>query len=96
MITWNKERALHFEKNVTTNDRLQDEQAGPPDDGWQFQNYVQHTKNGHNMIQEWVPHELVTRPDITRILPLSSEHELSLNEKYAVFDNRNDYMNKRV
>ena len=84
-IAWGKERASHFEKNVATNDRLQDEQAGPPEDGWQFQGYVQHTDNGNNLIQGWVPPKLVTRPDIKRILPLSDDHELSLAEKYTVF-----------
>jgi hypothetical protein len=84
-IAWNKERASHFEKNVATNDRLQDEQTGPPEDGWQFQGYVQHTDNSHNLIQGWVPPKLVTRPDIKRILPLSDDHELSLAEKYTVF-----------
>ncbi len=95
-ITWNKQRASHFEKNVATNDRLQNEQAGPPEDGWQFQNYVQHTGNSHNMIQGWVPPILSTsaEPEITHLLPLTRDHELTLHEKYTILSAVYDYGRK--
>lgn len=101
-LTWKKQRALHFENNVTTDVRLQDRQAGPPEDGWQFQGDVRliekQTESGlqssPKLIQGWVPPELATRPEITRILPLSRDHVLSLVEKYAILATIYDYGRK--
>jgi len=84
-ITWNKKRASYFEKTVTVDERLQNEQAGPPEEGWEFQHHVQHTENRHTIIQGWVPPELSisAEPEITNIFPLRRDHGLSLVEKYA-------------
>lgn len=99
---WQEQRALHFEETIAADVRLQNEQTGPPGDGWQFQNHVQHTEKqtesglqrSHNIIQGWVPPELATRPEITQILPLNRDHALSLVEKYTVLATIYDYGRK--
>ena len=99
---WREHRALHFEETIATDVRLQNEQTGPPGDGWQFQNHVQHTEKqtesglqrSHNIIQGWVPPELATRPELTQILPLNRDHALSLVEKYTVLAAIYDYGRK--
>ena len=100
--TWNHKRRLHFEKTIATDVRLKNEKAGPPEQGWQFESYVQHieqqTESGlqRSYIQGWVPPELSisAEPEITRILPLGRDHELTLAEKYTVFATVYDYGRK--
>ncbi|MBA7685604.1 hypothetical protein ES703_94029 [subsurface metagenome] len=101
---WNEQRRLHFEETIASDPRLQDKEAGLPEDGWQFELHVQHTKKktesglkySSNFIQGWVPPELLitAEPEITRLLPLSREHELTLTEKYTVLAAIYDYGRK--
>ncbi len=83
-IKWGMQRASHFEETVANDSRLQDEGAGPPEEGWEFQSHVQHYENNHSIIQGWVPPELAHRPEISQILPLSRDRALSLVEKYTI------------
>lgn len=93
-ITWGRERNQHFEKTVRDDPRLRDKQAGPPKDNWQWETYVIHpyekTESGlqrtDKIISAWVPPQLSisAEPEITHLLPLTPDHELSLGEKYAV------------
>ena len=100
--TWNKQRRLHFEQTVASDPRLQDEKAGPPEQGWQFENHLQHTEKKtesgwqHNIIHGWVPRELSNsiKPEITLLLPLSRDHELTLTEEYTVLSAVYDYGRK--
>jgi len=100
--TWNEQRRLHFEQTVASDPRLQDEKAGPPEQGWQFENHLQHTEKKtesgwqHNIIHGWVPRELSNsiKPEITLLLPLSRDHELTLTEEYTVLAAVYDYGRK--
>lgn len=102
--TWNEQRRLHFEQTVVRDPRLQDEKAEPPEQGWQFENHLQHTEKKtesgwqrrHNIIHGWVPRELSNsiKPEITLLLPLSRDHELTLTEKYTVLAVVYDYGRK--
>jgi len=104
LITWNEQRRLHFEQTVARDPRLQDDKAGPPEQGWQFENHLQHTEKktesgwqrSHNIINGWVPLELSNsiKPEITQLFPLSREHKLTLIEKYTVLAAVYDYGRK--
>lgn len=94
---WNEQRRSHFEENVINDIRLQDKSAGPPEDGWQFELHIQHkiknTEPSSTIINGWAPPELSKskEPQITPLLPLSRDHELSLAEKYTVLATIYDY-----
>jgi len=102
--TWNEQRRLHFEQTVARDSRLQDEKAGSPEEGWQFENHLQHTEKKtesgwqwrHKIIHGWVPRELSNsiKPEITLLLPLSRDHELTLTEEYTVLAAVYDYGRK--
>jgi hypothetical protein len=102
--TWNEKRRLHFEQTVTCNPCLQDEKTGPPEQGWQFENHIQHimknTESGiqrsYNIIKGWVPLELSNskRPKITQLFPLRREYKLTLIEKYTILAAIYDYGRK--
>lgn len=101
---WNEQRRLHFEETIASDPRLQDKESGSPEDGWQFEHHVQHTEQktesgwqrSHSLIHGWVPPELSTsaKPEITHLLPLSRDYELSLAEKYTVLAAIYDYGRK--
>jgi hypothetical protein len=102
--TWNEQRRLYFEQTVARDPRLQDDKAGPPERGWQFESHIQHTEKktepgsqrSHNIIHGWVPLELSNsiKPEITQLFPLSREHKLTLIEKYTVLAAVYDYARK--
>jgi len=102
--TWNEQRRLHFEQTVARHPRLQDQKAGPPQQGWQFENYIQHTEEktqpgsqpSHNIIHGWVPLELSNsiKPEIMQLFPLRREHKFTLIEKYTVLAAVYDYGRK--
>ncbi len=84
---WDEQRRLHFEQKVSNNQRLQDDQEGPPAEGWQFEHHIQiYTGTRYKRINGWVPPELSIskRPKTTRLLPLSRDHILTLEEKYTL------------
>jgi hypothetical protein len=97
---WSERRTKHFEDKVQSDPRMRDEQAGPPQEGWQWETSAIHTfeqtpsgqKRISKLISAWLPPELssIQEPKIVHLLPLSREHELSLCEKYtllaAVYD----------
>ena len=37
---WDERRSQHFEKTISADDRLKNEQAGPPKEGWQWETSV--------------------------------------------------------
>jgi hypothetical protein len=36
---WKEQRRSHFEQTVSQDTRLQNEEAGPPQEGWKFETY---------------------------------------------------------
>lgn len=101
---WEERRSQHFEKIISDDDRLQNEQAGPPKEGWQWETSIvftyEKTKSGlrrtANPISGWVPPDLSysSKPEITRIFPLGRDHELTLEEKYTCLAAIYDYGRK--
>lgn len=93
-LEWRRQRNLHFEQAVNSDPRLQDEKSGPPNEGWEWENYPLNispqidpdTKRSIKIVKAWVPPELLrdSEPDIKHILPLSREQQLSLTEKYTL------------
>lgn len=92
---WKDRRKQHFEKRLNKEPRLQDEKTGPPEKDWCWEKYIIHRieSNGqggsrHNtkVVWGWVPPELSisAEPEITRLLPLSRDHILTLEEKYTL------------
>lgn len=98
---WKEKRRQHFEENVATEPRLKDKESGPPGDDWLWQTHVFHpykeTESGlqrtNKMISAWVLPQLSlsAKPEITHLLPLNRDHELTLIEKYTVLAAIYDY-----
>ncbi len=92
--TWREQRTLHFEEKVLNDSRLQEENAGPPEQGWKFEKQAlqieKQTESGSKLdleiISGWVPPELSysSQPQVKLPLPLDRKHQLSLVEQYAV------------
>jgi hypothetical protein len=93
-LEWEERRRQYFQQLLSSDPRLLDESSGPPEQGWQCEAYVLRTladsasgsEIRSTIIKGWVPPELSVgaEPEIPYPLPLSADHELTLEEKYVV------------
>ncbi len=91
---WQDRRHHHFKENIARNPRLQKEEDVPPEEGWVFDTHVLHTsektesgmEHTSKIVSAWVPQELSIskEPNITHILPLANDRELTVAEKYTL------------
>ena len=91
---WDRRRQEHH-RRVCLEDRLRDQNAGPPVCGWTWEEYPFGTAEKEAQkeygfegisIGGWTPPELFifSCPTCSRPLPCAPDHKLSENEKYAV------------
>jgi len=60
-IEWDDKRSRYFEEEVSTNKRLQDKEAGPPEKNWVWEYGEIFTKGNQvelRLIEGWVPEVL--------------------------------------
>ena len=85
---WDDRRSRYFEEEVKTNERLQDKEAGPPDEKWIWEYGEISTEGNQNqlrMIEGWVPAELSinNEPKVKIILPLDPKVDYTIEDKYT-------------
>ena len=102
---WEQRRQAHFEEAASTDERLGDEAAGPPEEGWVWEDYrrpVPELAEGRTRIpnvitvEAWVAPDLTrsSKPEVAPLLPLRREHALSLAEKYTCLALVYDYVRR--
>lgn len=94
LLEWQERRKQYLLQLSSGDPRLLDEGAGPPERGWLYEIDVLHTAadsaSGSEIrstpVEGWVPPELSigAEPEICHPLPLSADHELTLEEKYVI------------
>jgi hypothetical protein len=93
-LRWQERKREYFQQLSSGDPRLLDEDAGPPEQGWVYEIYVLHSvadppagsEIRSTTINGWVPPQLsvAAEPEIHHPLPLSADHQLSLEEKYLI------------
>jgi hypothetical protein len=92
-LEWEERRKQHFERLSLGDLRLRDESAGPPEQGWKWEMFILHRGASREAradrdatIVGWVPPDLSfdVEPEINHPLPLSADHQLTVEEKYVI------------